>query len=294
MPLELEPLSPAVGVLVSGIDLRGETASATRQAVVDAYWKSHLLLVRDQALTLDEQVRFASWVGPIQPPAGSYQPEGADRIETYMSNVKGSYVERGVVVTGEFLAHRDDTHRDSPAASMCLHAEEVSSVGGETIFVDTEAAYEALSPETRDRIAGLTAVHLGPAAPSDSDFDSEQLGIGFRSTGGSPENRLFHRWPVVREHPVTRRPVLYIDAAAFYGFDGVDPDEGDDLWKILLSALEDPAIAYRHTWQVGDTILWDNMSLLHARTAFPDTERRTLRKLLIGEFSQRSPELVNA
>jgi taurine dioxygenase len=202
-----------------------------------------------------------------------------------MSNVKGPYVERGYPLTGEYMMHRDDTHTADPAAAMCLYAEEVTQTGGETIFINTERAYERLDPATRAALDRRTAIHIAPAAPGTPDFDPNQLATGFRASGGSPGTRTHQRWPVVRAHPVTGRPVLYVDPATFYGFEDLDPDAGDHLFNQVVVAFDEPEIAYRHRWAVGDVILWDNVSLLHARTAFPDTERRTLRKLLLGSYA---------
>src|SRR5262249_14836679 len=156
--------------------------------------------------------------------------------ETYMSNVKGAYFDAGGYdLTSEYAPHRDDTHSAQPCASMCLHAEEVSRNGGETIFVNSELALDGLAASTRARIGGLRAIHLGPPPRTDPTFDPAQLSRGFGATAGAPERGPHQVWPVVLEHPVTRRAVLYIDPATFYGFEELTDVESAELADELLA-----------------------------------------------------------
>jgi taurine dioxygenase len=278
MGLEFRSLSPAIGVEVLGVDVREEQPDWVRQAVLQAYLDHHLVLVRGQELTVAQQLTFAEWFGAVVPPDAKFQPEGAAQVETYMSNVRGPYT-----FTGRYLPHRDDTHRANPCLAMTLYAEEVSQVGGQTRFYSSEAAYERLSPELKARIAGLQAVHIGPGRVSDIEAGEAQIAIGFRATGGTPETRQHQSWPIVLDHPATRRPLLYIDPVTVYGIEGMDLEDGDALLGELLARFDDPDVRFDLTWQVHDVIVWDNVTLLHERTPFPPTERRTLRKLLIGE-----------
>jgi taurine dioxygenase len=277
MTLELRPLSPTTGVELLGVDLRQDQPERVRQRVRRALLEHHLVLVRGQELSLAEQLAFAEWFGAVAGPDANFQPEGATRIETYMSNVVGS-----LTFTGRYMPHRDDTHRAAPCRAMSLYAQEVSRVGGQTRFYDAEAAYERLSPGLRARIDGLRAVHIGPGKPDEIEAGETQIAIGFRATGGSPANRQHQSWPVVLEHPETGRPILFIDEPTVHSIEGLDLAEGDALLAELRAALEDPAVRYDHTWEVHDVVVWDNLSLLHERTPFPAEERRTLRKLLIA------------
>jgi alpha-ketoglutarate-dependent taurine dioxygenase len=194
-----------------------------------------------------------------------------------MSNVRGDFR-----ITESYAPHRDNVHSPTPCGSMCLHALEVSHHGGETIFVDAEAALDRLASSTRSRLRELTTIQIGPATRSDPTFDPSQLGKGFRATGGTPENRPAQVWPAVIRHPVTNAEVLYVDPATLYGFEGLDAEEDEQLRREVLAVFDEPARLYRHAWSVGDTVVWDNFSLLHARSAFPPDERRTLRKLIMG------------
>jgi alpha-ketoglutarate-dependent taurine dioxygenase len=277
MAVQMRPLTPELGIEAVGVDLLCAGSGTDWTSVVEAYWEKHLLLVRGPIIDLDDQVRFVSRFGTVRPPVAAFQPEGHTEVASYASNVMGRFPN-----SGHYMPHRDDTATSSPCLSMCLHALQVTSVGGETIFVDGQRAYQALSSATKAEVSSLQAIHLGPDPVVSAEYkDGEMLQRPIREFGGTPEINMHAVWPVVQHHPVTHRPVLYVDDSSFYSFDGWTVEESRDLLRELLAAFDDPELRYRHIWQVGDTILWDNMTLLHARTSFPDSEPRTLRKLLV-------------
>lgn len=160
--VEFLPLPGGVGVEVLHLDLRQPQSASVVADVVDAFYEHQLLLVRGPELAVDDQVRFAEWFGAIRTPDGTYQADGYQAVETYMSNTRGDYR-----ITEPYALHRDDVHTAAPCRAMCLHAQEVSEHGGETVFADAASALETLAPTTRARLDGLTAVHIGPAVRSD-------------------------------------------------------------------------------------------------------------------------------
>jgi alpha-ketoglutarate-dependent taurine dioxygenase len=163
---------------------------------------------------------------------------------------------------------------------ICLYAQEVPKAGGHTFFIDLESAYGMLSASMKSRLAGLSAVHIG--APEFTDRTTRRLpnlAASYRSSGGNTENSLHSTWPVVMQHPVTQRPLLFLSPLQTYRIEGMSPNASDALLDDLFTVFESPEIRYDHEWQVGDILVWDNVGLLHGRTAFPPTERRTLRKL---------------
>jgi taurine dioxygenase len=280
--MEIRPVCPAFGVELVGIDLREEQSEAVRRAAAAALCEHHLVMVRGQDLSLEDQSCFATWFGPLRPPDIRFFPTLRDAI--LVSNVRG---ENGGG-SAEFVPHQDYAWSPVLLPAICLYAEEVSTSGGETIFVDAESALRALSAATAARLTGLTAIHLGP--PKDTTAAIERDGLAkettvlaqpHRRTGANPENRDHHHWPVVLEHPLTGHPVLFVTDLQTYVIDDLDPDEGLALLEELVAHLQNPAFQYEHRWRVGDVIIWDNIALQHARRAFPATDRRTLRKLQI-------------
>ena len=258
------PLAGSFGVEVCGVDLREVQSDEVIDEIRAAYWEHHLLVFRGKDISVEDQVRFAEWFGPVIAPIAEFQDPKYAEVETYMSNVRGTFPS-----SGEYLMHRDNMHSDHPCASMCLVGIEVSDHGGETILTNSELALARLPHDVRERLVGLRAIHIGPATKDDPTFSPDQLGLGFRATGGTPETRPHQAWPAVTKHPVTGVAGICMDPAMFYVFEGVGVEESDELAAEVWAVLGAPEISYRHSWSVGDTILWDNVSLLHAAHRVP-------------------------
>lgn len=181
----------------------------------------------------------------------------------------------------EYFASNDYWHLDGaldaiPAKASVLTAHVTAAQGGETEFASTYAAYDALSEEEKERYAGLRVIHT---------FEAIQ-----RLTYREPTAEQLAEWAsrTVREHPLvwehrTGRRSLVFGATASHVL-GMDIDKG----KALLADLQDRATApgrtFRHTWSVGDTVMWDNRGMVHRACPFDRTEpRRMHRTTLVGD-----------
>ena len=157
-------------------------------------------------------------------------------------------------------------------ASM-LYAIEVPGVGGNTLFANAYAAYEALSDDTKRRLDGRKAMHA-------YDYDSAAMKRGTQIRDGVPH--FAH--PVVRTHPATGRKALYVNRLMTIAIEGLPEDESDRLLDFLFAHQENPAFVYEHVWRVNDLLMWDNRCALHARTDFANDERRLMRRVtVLGE-----------
>jgi taurine dioxygenase len=278
--MEIRHLSPLLGSELVDVDLAAEPEPSVAERAAHELDDRHLVLVRGQELSLDDQVRFVDWFGDVRLPQPEYSPEST--FELYSSNALG---ERGTGQSLEFLPHQDYVWSKRPLPAICLYAMEVSEDGGETIFTDLEAAYEQLSPELKDRVRGLQAMHVGPPKrdATGRGVIGEETDISdiYYRRPDALETLEHTARPVVSVNPRTGREVLLITKLQTHSIEGLAPDEGAELLGELVRHLEDETLQYRHRWQVGDIIIWDNVSLLHARTAFPPEQRRTLRKLQV-------------
>jgi alpha-ketoglutarate-dependent taurine dioxygenase len=155
------------------------------------------------------------------------------------------------------------------AKASVLSAEVVPARGGETEWADMRAAYESLEPALRERIATLCAYHslrysqVRAGQPQHSD-----LGYGF--SVDEPPLR-----PLVKVHPVTSRPALFIGRHA-YGIPGLAPEESE---RLLDSLVEDACRAPRtlqHSWTPGDVVIWDNRCVLHRARPWDLGEARVM------------------
>jgi taurine dioxygenase len=266
MSVEFEPLPGPLGVRLEGVDLRVEHPTSV-QAAVRAAWHEHaLVLVRGQDLGVADHQRFVEWFGPISMVGNA---PAAVTSERYISNTR----EEGVAREGSLLKHQDFCFFDTLLPGLSLYAEEVPDVGGATVFASTQLAYERLPDALKQRIAGLHARHVYDYR---SDYGTQRFRIA--SSPGAPT--ASH--PVVLPHPVTGRPLLFVNELMTDSIVELDPIESEALLEELWSYLDDDAVRYEHDWQVGDLIVWDNLALQHGRRDFAVGQRRSLRRFQIG------------
>ncbi len=281
MPLEIKPLSPALGAEIAGVDLRDELSAATVAAIIDA-WHEHLvLLFRNHDLSEDDQIRFARHFGALQkrtrPPEAinEYGHTKYPELTMLVSNIRDNGKLICSLPDGEMHFHSDQCYLEKPAAGTFLYAIEVPSQGGDTLFLNMYKAYETLPADIKARIDGRKALNAYL-------YDSTT-----RAVNGSKVDFTAHPHyvqPIVRTHPATKRKALYVNRLMTFTVEGMDEDDGSALLNTLFDHMERDQFIYAHHWRVGDLVLWDNRCTLHARTDFSDKERRMLRRyVVLGE-----------
>jgi taurine dioxygenase len=266
--LGVRRLSPALGGEISGIDLRDPIDDAGKRAILDA-WHAHLVvLLRNQVLDEDAQVRFAETFGP--PAKVSSGRKFSDRHPSIMliSNIRRHGMPIGALPDGEMHFHSDQCHQKTPAKATTLYAIEIPSHGGNTLFANGYMAYETLPEDVKRRIVGRRALN---AYQTDTTLRSANY------DGAGPS----HWHPVVRTHPATGRKALYVNRLMTREIEGLPRAESDAILQLLFDHQEQVGFVYEHVWRRGDIVIWDNRCTLHARTDFPAGERRLLRRVTI-------------
>ena len=263
--MELIPLSPALGVEIAGLDLSLAFDEGTAAALRDAYRDHRLLLLRGQALDQAAQVRFATLFGPVSH-RGAYMKE-ADA--SHVSNARPD----GILGSGVLHFHSDHTFFRHPLKAICLHALEVPSAGGDTLFADVLAAYDHLPAVLKARIADLSSLQL-------FDYSGDYNRRTLEKDAPADAPRCWHA--MVREDADSGRRLLFAHMHTTAAISGLSDDEADALMEELAGFVADPAIGYRHVWRPGDVLLWNNIALQHARTDFDPREKRTLRRVPIA------------
>ena len=261
---EVRRLSPHIGGEVTGLDLSLPLAPETFAALRTAWLEHQVLVFRDQKLTDDDQVRFARYFGT---PVGSRSMQQANPHVMLISNIRENGKVIGQLPDGELQFHADSVFLEKPLMGAILHSVEVPASGGNTKFASTYAAYDALSREDKRRLSGMTAVNA---------FDyATQVRTGRFDTSTGPH------WthPVIRTHPETGRKGIFVNRLMTQHIVGLPLAESDALLARLWELCERPAHIYEHVWRVGDVIMWDNRCTQHARTDFPEGERRLLRRV---------------
>ena len=267
--IEILPVTPTIGALVRGVDLREPLAPGEVAALERALLLHHVLFFRDQDLTPEQQIAFARHFGPISiPPFAPKYGQNPELIVLDQQSPKGE---------GADNWHSDNTFMREPPMGSILRAVLLPPLGGDTCFANMVAAYEALSPPIQRLISGLRAVH---------DITKPlQKGIAAGHTTANLEE-MQKKWPpvdhpVVRTHPRTGRKALFVNGNSTTRILGLGERENDVLLPFLIDHVRSPEFQCRFRWEVGSMAFWDNRSTQHF--AVPDyAERRVMHRVTIA------------
>lgn len=284
MSLQLKPLQPFAAE-ASGIDLR---RPLTREQVkeIEHAMDTHAVLVwRNQPLTQDEQIAFAKSLGPLdlglrKLKGGAHRFKYAELAD--ISNVKadGEVADREhAKIIGNVanqMWHSDSSFQKPRAKYSMLSSVVNPTFGGETEFADLRMAYDALPEWRKKQIADLKAVHYALHSRfllGDTQYTEEQR----RSIPPAV-------WPLVQTDPRSGRKILFVGVHACE-VEGMTVAEGRMLLLDLLEHATQREFVYRHHWQVGDLVMWDNTATVHRGRWYDFSERRELRRATTEEVA---------
>ena len=176
---------------------------------------------------------------------------------------------RALFVNGREEWHYDYSYADRPSIAALFYAVEIPPEGGDTLFLDARAAYDALPADMKRRIDDLKGVNW-----------YENLDRHLRTMDPSrplPSEALRRQWPPVKHglvetHPETGRRALRISPSVLSGVEGLTEADSKSLIDELLAHATAPQFVYRHRWKVRDLVIFDNRALLHSATWF-DAEK---------------------
>ena len=276
--LSVKSLSPALGAEITGVDLRHPLSRSVVDEIL-ALWREHIVLVfRDQDLTMEQQLEFASNYGELG--ARKQAPEGLrERTEgiyqtneniLLVTNVKVDGQPVGAFGDADMWFHIDSGYAERPYKYTILHALELPSKGGNTLFSNTYQAYDALPEELKKKLSGRKALHIHEY------MRTEKVDIS-KDISGSPH----HYHPVFITHPETGKKALFVDRLMTRLIEGFDEAESERILNQLFDLMESPEFLYEHVWRLGDVVMWDNRVAVHGRTWFPKGENRLLRRCTI-------------
>jgi taurine dioxygenase len=270
----LRPLWDRFGVEIQGLDLSRQLAPATVAAILAALHRHLVILFRGQKLDPAGLVRFSRHFGePIPHVLDHLRLPGYPEIFT-LSNAPERPEE---VRNGAAYWHTDQSYEAEPASATMLYALEVPRVGGETLFADMNAAYDALSDEVRRRIGSLEVEHL--YGNRDAGLYGEPIAaplINQAQVQRVPS--VAHR--LVRPHPITGRPTLYAVAGTSRAIVGWPEEQGMGLLAELKAHATNPRFVRSHRYEVGDLIVWDTAATLHAGTPIEASRGADDRRLM--------------
>ena len=262
----VEPLDATLGAVVTGVSL-GELSEDDWATIARAFLDHALLVFPAQHLDDDQQRAFGERFGALDVLVRDRGGTVAITNQRPDGSIVPSDHQALAVMRGNEGWHTDSSYMPVAAKASVLSARVVPAAGGETEWADMRAAYEALDDATRDQIADLAAYHS-------LVYSQARAGAEQRGGYGIDQDDMPLR-PLVKVHPETGRPALYIGRHA-HDIPGLDADASEALLDRLMEEACRPPRLYRHEWQVGDVIAWDNRAVLHRAHPFDYSEPRVM------------------
>lgn len=249
--LTIDPLTPAIGAEIGGVDLSRPLNSKTLDALYQALIDHLVVFFRDQDLTPEAHLALAENFGEIDRPHPVYPHVSETPNVVLLESGPGRPPDTDVW-------HSDLTfYREPPFASI-LWAQEVPASGGDTLWASMYAAYDALPTEMKTLIEGLQAVH------DFGDFRNDFLRDGGVEELNAAMARLGQAvHPIAPRHPVTGRRFLYVNQPFTRSIVGLGAADSDRLLHYLLDHLNRPEFQVRFRWRAGSLAMWDNRATQH-------------------------------
>ncbi len=241
--ITITPVNPTVGATIGGIDLRDDCDEDTIAVLHQALLDHHVLFLRDQDIDHDQHIRFARHFGDLHiHPAATRRDDYPELLRIHADETS-----RGVAGQGW---HSDVSCEAEPPDGSLLWLHTVPSSGGDTMFANTCAAFDTLSPAMQDFLSDLTATHSGRHVFNTSAFEED---------GRHPES--VH--PVVRTHPDSGRQSLFVNRGFTTRINELAAAESQALLEFLYRHIEQPVFHVRFQWQANSLAFWDNRAVQH-------------------------------
>jgi taurine dioxygenase len=261
-------------------DLAHNIDDATFHEIERAFHDNIVVVFRNQHLSNERHIEFSRLFGELEIHiVKKYLLPDFPEI-LLISNIRDERGEHIGLADAGFTWHSDTSYRRRPSRCSLLYAKEVPQRDGrplgDTVFANEIAAYEALPEDMKRRLAGLRAIHRYSARRRVADSPRPKLSR--EQLDETPD--VAH--PIVRTHPYNGRKSLYVTAGECVGIESIPDDEAIELIAELDAHCVRPEFLYRHTWQVGDLLMWDNTSAMHlAICDYALPERRLMHRTTV-------------
>jgi taurine dioxygenase len=266
-----------LGAEVIGLDLSLPLATSDLARLHRAHLDYHVLVFRDQHITPAQQVDFSRHFGALQIHVlRNFQlPEQPEVL--VISNIQQDGKPVGLGDAGHFW-HSDLSYKETPSLGSMLHAQELPAEGGDTLFANQHAAWDALPDDLKREVEGLQAEHWYLAR-----YDELRQRNPYRPqlTQAQIDEVKPVSHPVVRTHPETGRRALFVSEHFTTRILGVSEQRSRELLDLLFDYGTRAEHVYRHQWRPHDMVFWDNRSLMHLAAGCPDHLRRKLYRTTI-------------
>jgi taurine dioxygenase len=269
---EVEPLAPAIGAEIHGVDLAQGVDDALFGRIHQALMDHGVIFFRDQTIDPDQHMDLAKRFGP---------PLYSKKLKMYGDKYDSmSLLENdGTKIAVGSMWHTDNTDFEEPPMGSLLFCEVAPKVGGDTLFASMYAAFEALDKRTQAYLETLTALH------DNSNVKKRYAGKGIlRDEAMVVDAPAEH--PVVHRHPVTGRKALFVNSNYTQRISGVSEVESRNILNMIYEHNKKPEFQCRFRWRAGSLAIWDNRCTQHY--ALDDyKELRRMRRVQIAGSKPR-------
>jgi taurine dioxygenase len=277
--MRIVPSGHVIGAEIQDLDLAQPMSGETFAQIESAFDRHAVVCVPAQRLNEPQLIAFARRFGEVERIFLSQYSHPHHPEIMYVSNIKEKGRDIGHADAGR-VWHTDMSYTARPPRATLLYALEVPMQDGialgETHYASAADAYDSLSADEKQRLAGLRAVH--------------QVAGRRARTGTGQQDQALRReqpevvHPVVRTHPRTGRKCLYVSKGECQAIEGVGSDQALALIERLADRIVELRFRHTHHWRVGDVLIWDNCSVQHLATfnyEWPK-HRRLMQRITVG------------
>jgi taurine dioxygenase len=278
--IQFKAITPNLGADVYGVNLGEPLDAATQAIIAKGLLDYRVLFFPEQEMSADDHVRLGRCFGELQlkhPPYLRVLDEDHPEVIVIENDPENSagFADRADVW------HTDVTFHERPPTGSILHMQKIPPTGGDTLWVNLETAYEALSEPMKVYLGSLKAAH-----------DITSTALRMAQEAGVPKKFVFDyikdigtaEHPIVRTHPETGRKGLFVNRTFTSHIVGVPADESEAVLRFVYEHCQKPDFAMRRRWAQGDVGIWDNRCTLHyAVNDYGAEPRRIHRVTILGE-----------
>ena len=280
--VEIRRMGPQIGVEVTGVDVK-TLDEASFAPIYRAWLDCNILVVRDQELEMQDFLHYSRRFGPVVPhPSKSTRHSEFPEITMLGINKfdADGKLNDAIYRRGAEGWHTDGAYNQQPFKATQLYALAVPSCGGDTLFANGYAAYDALPERLRRRLDGVMGAF---------SYGGRRGGSPLLNKEDQDWRPVFH--PIIRTHPETGRKSLYLDPGKIVDIVGCEREESNALIAELKGYMIQPDAEYRHQWRKGDIVIWDNRCSYHkAAGDYPPEEDRIHWRVSINDYGVEARE----
>ena len=274
--ITVKPQPTGFGAEITGLDLSTPLPAAV-MAEVRAAWAAHgVVAFPGQPLSLDALEAFTLAMGGFGHDPYIKPMDGHPNVLELRREPDEKATNFGAGW------HSDWSFQATPPAATLLRSEVIPPVGGDTLFVDACRAYEALSPTMQAMIAPLRAIHSASRSYGTQGVFAKDTRARTMQIIVSEEADKTQTHPLARTHPVTGRKALFISPVYTVAIEGLTPAESEALLGYLFKHLTQDEFIYRHRWQAGMLLMWDNRCTMHFAEGGYDGHLRLMHRTTVA------------